>query len=61
MRLMSTDTKTDAGAPGRDVVVAGGDGDYVARAADWMTLGALLRQGVRTPGARLRLAVDPAR
>jgi primosomal protein N' (replication factor Y) len=43
------------------VAVVGGDGEYVARAADWMTLGGVLRQGVRTPGARLRLAVDPAR
>ena len=44
-----------------DVVVAGADGDYVARATDWMILGRTLGAGVRPPGSRLRIAVDPPR
>jgi primosomal protein N' (replication factor Y) len=44
-----------------DVVVVGSDGEYVARAADWMTLGEVLSEGERPPGSRLRIAVDPPR
>jgi primosomal protein N' (replication factor Y) len=43
------------------VTVAGGSEHYVARAADWITLGTHLIAGVRPPGSRLRIAVDPAR
>ena len=44
-----------------DVVIVGGDREYVARAADWMTLGRALNAGVRPTGSRLRIAVDPPR
>lgn len=45
-----------------DVVVApDGEGGYVARALDWMTLGAVLSAGVRPAKSRLRIAVDPPR
>lgn len=47
--------------PDDDVVIVGGDGEYVARADDWMTLGRTIGAGTRPPGARLRIAVDPAR
>lgn len=47
--------------PVEGVVVAGSDGAYVARAEDWMLLGRTIHQGVRPPGSRLRIAVDPAR
>ena len=47
--------------PADGVVIAGGHGDYVARGDDWMSLGRALNTGVRPPGARLRIAVDPAR
>ncbi len=43
------------------VIVAGDDNEYVARSTDWMTLGSHLNQGVRPPGSRLRIAVDPGR
>lgn len=43
------------------VVIAGAAGRYVARADDWMLLGATVSQGVRPTGARLRIAVDPPR
>lgn len=43
------------------VVIVGGEGEYVARAEEWMTLGAAINAGVRPPGARLRIAIDPAR
>jgi primosomal protein N' (replication factor Y) len=43
------------------VVIAGGGGEYVARADDWMALGAALNSGVRPLGSRLRIAVDPPR
>ena len=43
------------------VVIVGGDGDYVARADDWMKLGAAINAGTRPAGARLRIAIDPAR
>ncbi|MFP5488024.1 MAG: hypothetical protein ACLGHQ_06930, partial [Acidimicrobiia bacterium] len=46
-------------APG--VVVAGADGQYVARGDDWMTLGRVLGAGERPAGSRLRIAVDPPR
>jgi primosomal protein N' (replication factor Y) len=42
-------------------VVADGDGGWVARARDWMTLGEVLNSGTRPPGSRLRIAVDPPR
>jgi primosomal protein N' (replication factor Y) len=45
-----------------DGVLIAQDGDqYVVRAPDWMTLGATLNAGVRPPGSRLRIAVDPPR
>ncbi|MAT03801.1 MAG: hypothetical protein CL424_02000 [Acidimicrobiaceae bacterium] len=44
-----------------DVMVVGGDDDYVARASSWMTLGRALTEGERPPGSRLRIAVDPPR
>jgi primosomal protein N' (replication factor Y) len=44
-----------------DVQVAGDIDGYVARSADWMTLGAHLSSGIRPPGSRLRIAVGPAR
>jgi primosomal protein N' (replication factor Y) len=47
--------------PSLEVSVVGGGGDYLARAADWQTLGEHLERGVRPPGSRLRIAVDPAR
>lgn len=47
--------------PDDDVVIVGGDGEYVARADDWMVLGRTIGAGVRPAGARLRIAVDPAR
>jgi primosomal protein N' (replication factor Y) len=47
--------------PDGDVVIVGSSGEYVARADDWMTLGQALGTGVRPPGSRLRIAVDPAR
>jgi primosomal protein N' (replication factor Y) len=43
------------------VVIVGGDGEYVARADDWMVLGRALSAGTRPPGSRLRIAVDPPR
>ncbi len=43
------------------VIVAGDDNEYVVRSTDWMTLGSHLNQGVRPPGSRLRIAVDPGR
>ena len=43
------------------VMVVGGAGEYAARAADWMALGAVLAAGERPPGSRLRIAVDPPR
>ncbi len=47
--------------PADGVVIAGGNGEYVARGPDWMSLGRALSTGVRPPRARLRIAVDPAR
>ena len=44
-----------------DVSIGGGDGHYVVRANDWMTLGGALNAGVRPYGSRLRIAVDPPR
>jgi len=38
-----------------------GESGWVVRAHDWMTLGRTLQRGVRPPGSRLRLAVDPPR
>jgi primosomal protein N' (replication factor Y) len=43
------------------VMVVGGDEAYVARADDWMALGAVLSEGERPTGSRLRVAVDPPR
>jgi primosomal protein N' (replication factor Y) len=43
------------------VAIVGGDGRYVARGPDWMTLGETLSSGIRPPGSRLRIAVDPPR
>jgi primosomal protein N' (replication factor Y) len=47
--------------PSNAVAVAGGHQQYVARCSDWMALGAHLNLGVRPPGSRLRIAVDPPR
>ncbi len=47
--------------PADGVVIVGGDGEYVARADDWLVLGRTIGAGVRPSGARLRIAVDPAR
>ena len=47
--------------PDDDVLVVGDDGEYAARATDWMTLGEVLSAGERPPGSRLRIAVDPPR
>jgi primosomal protein N' (replication factor Y) len=47
--------------PSEQVTVAGGSEQYVARADDWLVLGAHLNAGIRPPGSRLRIAVDPAR
>lgn len=44
-----------------EVVVVGGDGEYVARSDDWMVLGRTISSGTRPSGARLRIAVDPSR
>lgn len=46
---------------GSEVIVAGADERYVARAGDWMQLGRVLTAGDRPPGSRLRIAVDPPR
>lgn len=43
------------------VVVPDGEGGWVARASDWMTLGSVLSAGTRPPKSRLRIAVDPPR
>lgn len=43
------------------VEIVGGDGEYVARADDWMVLGRTIAAGTRPAGARLRIAVDPSR
>ena len=47
--------------PVEGVVIAGGGGEYVARADDWMLLGRTMSTGERPPGSRLRIAVDPPR
>jgi primosomal protein N' (replication factor Y) len=47
--------------PTEGVSIVGGDGQYVARADDWMLLGRTINAGVRPVGARLRIAVDPPR
>ena len=44
-----------------DVAVVATDRGHLARAADWLALGAHLRRGERPPGSRLRIAVDPPR
>jgi len=46
-------------APGLVIVPAAGG--FVARADDWMTLGRAVNAGTRPAGARLRIAIDPAR
>jgi len=43
------------------VVIVGGDGEYVARSHDWMSLGEAINAGTRPSGARLRIAIDPPR
>jgi primosomal protein N' (replication factor Y) (superfamily II helicase) len=51
-----------ASIPSTDgVVIAGAADRYVARSGDWMLLGATINHGIRPPGARLRIAVDPPR
>ncbi|MEY2974867.1 MAG: putative primosomal protein n [Actinomycetota bacterium] len=50
---------TSLGHP--DVVIGGGDGRWQVRARDAATLSAALASGVRVPGRRLRIAVDPVR
>jgi len=47
--------------PTDGVSIVGGEGEYVARADDWMLLGRAINAGVRPPGARLRIAIDPPR
>ena len=47
--------------PSDEVVIVGGDGEFVARSDDWMVLGRTINSGTRPSGARLRIAVDPAR
>jgi primosomal protein N' (replication factor Y) len=47
--------------PSEGVVIVGGDGTYAVKADDWMTMGRALTRGVRPPGSRLRIAVDPPR
>ena len=47
--------------PAEGVRIVGGDGNYVARASDWMVLGRALNAGLRPSGGRLRIAVDPPR
>jgi primosomal protein N' (replication factor Y) len=42
-------------------MIGGGDGGFIVRANDWMTLGRALRAAVRPVGSRLRVAVDPPR
>jgi primosomal protein N' (replication factor Y) len=42
-------------------LVPDGHGGWLARAADWMLLGEALNAGIRPPGSRLRIAVDPPR
>ena len=44
-----------------EVSIGGSAGNYVVRAADWVTLGSALNAGIRPHGSRLRIAVDPAR
>ncbi|PIE33958.1 MAG: hypothetical protein CSA55_01450 [Ilumatobacter coccineus] len=44
-----------------DVRIGGSEGRYLIRCDDWMTLGQVLRDGVRPSGSRLRVAVDPPR
>lgn len=44
-----------------NVMVGGGDGEYVVRADDWMTLGRAVNSADRPPKSRLRIAVDPPR
>lgn len=46
---------------GGDATIVAVDDQYLVRAADWDTLGELLATGVRPPGKRLRIAVDPPR
>ncbi len=43
------------------VEVVGASSEYVVRAGDWMELGRTINRGVRPPGSRLRIAVDPTR
>jgi primosomal protein N' (replication factor Y) len=50
-----------ATVPRAAVEVGGGEGNYVIRADDWAELGRSLKHGVRPPGKRLRIAVDPPR
>ncbi|MEO6653820.1 MAG: hypothetical protein ABIP17_14320 [Ilumatobacteraceae bacterium] len=51
-----------ASIPATDgLIIVPADGGFVARADDWMTLGQAINAGTRPPGARLRIAIDPAR
>jgi primosomal protein N' (replication factor Y) len=47
--------------PADGVTIVGAEGEYVARADDWMLLGRTINSGVRPLGARLRIAIDPPR
>jgi len=51
----------DSLAPDDDVTIVAVDNQYLVRATDWHTLGRVLATGVRAPGKRLRIAVDPPR
>jgi len=51
----------DVGA-GSGIAVGGdGDGRFLVRAADWMSLGRALNAVERPAGSRVRIEVDPAR
>jgi primosomal protein N' (replication factor Y) len=47
--------------PGDRATIVAVDDQYLVRAVDWQTLGEVLATGVRAPGKRLRIAVDPPR
>lgn len=47
--------------PVDEATIVAVDDQYLVRAANWHTLGDVLATGVRPPGKRLRIAVDPPR
>ncbi len=46
---------------GDEAFIVALDDQYLVRAPDWNILGEVLATGVRAPGKRLRIAVDPPR